>query len=281
VEARYLQNPYHNRMHAADVTLVAYYLWSQVREQDSMEGYFNEVDLLVLLMAAACHDLAHLGLTNDFLVKTRHSLALRYNDRSPLENFHVATAFELMKEQGINLLEHNHPSPPAGALRSRVIDMVLATDMTQHKQLLGGLASEMSNSDKAQDIDKLVFEKLLLHVADIGHPLRPEAIHREWSRRVTDEFFAIGDKEKELGLQPMALFDRAKAPSLAKGQVGFLNFVVKPAWSTLCLALGSAGDLPDRCLKANLASWEAEAKREEEEAAKVAGVTGKEGGAGA
>ena len=45
------------------------------------------------------HDFGHPGLTGDFLVATSHPLALRYNDRSPLENHHASAAFTLMAER--------------------------------------------------------------------------------------------------------------------------------------------------------------------------------------
>mmetsp|Transcript_49718 Transcript_49718/g.105866 ORF Transcript_49718/g.105866 Transcript_49718/m.105866 type:complete len:683 (+) Transcript_49718:330-2378(+) len=264
VEGKYLENPYHNRMHGADVTCAAFYLWSQVEKDPNMKGYFTSIDLLALTFSAAIHDVAHPAVTNDFLVKTHNSLALRYNDKSVLENMHLATSFQLMRDMDFNLLDHNCPSPPSASLRSRVIEMVLATDMVLHKSLIESFASALDFcDDRVQDLDKLVFEKLLLHVADIGHPLRTRAIHREWSARCTEEFLAQGDREKELGLQPMALFDREKAPPLAKGQVGFLNFVVKPCWTTLCRALGQAAEMPSSCFDSNLRMWEDEEKNGE------------------
>merc|ERR1740122_168065 len=102
-----------------------------------MAGFFTDVDLLVVLLAAAVHDVGHPAVNNDFLVKTRDPLAMRYNDRSPLENYHAAFAFELMQEKGVDLLEITMPNPGAAALRSRIIDMVLATDMAHHKSLIG------------------------------------------------------------------------------------------------------------------------------------------------
>mmetsp|Transcript_87478 Transcript_87478/g.247836 ORF Transcript_87478/g.247836 Transcript_87478/m.247836 type:complete len:550 (-) Transcript_87478:161-1810(-) len=266
MELEYKSNPYHNRIHAAEVTLTAYYLWSQLAAQEGWKDYFVEVDLLVLLFAAAIHDVGHPAVNNDFMIKTRDDLSLRYNDKSVLENYHAATAFRSMRDRGIDLLEHNLPSPPPGALRTRVVDMVLATDMELHKQTISALQSEVQNHARVQDIDKLVLEKNMIHMSDIGHPLRPNDQHKEWSRRCVEEFFAQGDREKALKLQPIQLFDRDRAPSLAKGQLGFLNFVVMPTWKTMRLVLGDEGAAPlDECLRENVSIWEAEAAQENEE----------------
>mmetsp|Transcript_34426 Transcript_34426/g.67881 ORF Transcript_34426/g.67881 Transcript_34426/m.67881 type:complete len:501 (-) Transcript_34426:381-1883(-) len=256
IEQAYLENPYHNRVHATDVMLSACYLLSRLAKQDSMHNYFAEVDLFVVSIAAAVHDVGHPAVNNEFLVRTRHSMALRYNDRSSLENFHVATAFEMMRDMGVEALEHRLPSPPVAALRSRVIDMVLATDMAMHQQVIEDLAAEHGSHENLQDINKLALEKHLIHTADIGHPLRPHAAHVEWSGRIAQEFFSQGDQERELGVQPAALFDRERAPSLATGQIGFLNFVVMPAWTLLRDIAPWATEAPDRCLAENLARWQ-------------------------
>lgn len=84
-------------MHAAEVTHCAYYIWSQLAAQDHMKGFFTNLDLLVVALTAAVHDMAHPGTGNDFLVKTEHALAVRYLDRSVLEHFHAASAFALMQ----------------------------------------------------------------------------------------------------------------------------------------------------------------------------------------
>ena len=42
-----------------------------------------------------------------------------------------------------------------------------------------------------------------------------------------EEFFAQGDREKELGIVPIAMHDRDRA-SAAQSQVGFIEFVVGP-----------------------------------------------------
>jgi len=269
LEAQYLENPYHDRKHAADVTHTAYYFWTQLASQKHMQNYYTEADLLAMIIAAAIHDVAHPGVNNDFLVKTQDTLALQYNDRSVLERYHAATAFSIMKDVGAHLLDHKLVNPPADALKARVVDMVLATDMARHKQVIDETVAEIRGRTSMQDVDKLVLEKHMLHMADIGHPLRPPAQHQKWSELVQTEFFAQGDLEKSLGHQPGPLFDREKSPSLAKSQVGFLNFVVIPTWKPLSVALGPAAKTMEKYLMANLQNWEEAAKREDAGAHKM------------
>lgn len=264
VEATYRTNLYHNRSHAAEVTYTAYYLWAQLDAQDHMRGYFSAADLLALIVAGAIHDMAHPGMGNDFLVKTQHALALRYSDRSVLEHYHIASAFALIKEMNVPLLEHGLPSPPPETLKGRVVDMVLATDMAQHRRVVDDINAEMA-VHQAQDIDKLVLEPLLLHLADIGHPLRVRGVHKEWSTLIREEMFQQGDQEKKLGLNPLPLCDREKAPTLAKSQQGFLSFVVMPSWRPMGQALGSsAGKQLEAYLTDNMAMWEEMASEDRE-----------------
>jgi hypothetical protein len=60
------------------------------------------------------HDYGHKGVTNDYLVNSTDFLALRYNDRSPHENFHASGALCLLIHcPGCNFMKH---LPKVGAL---------------------------------------------------------------------------------------------------------------------------------------------------------------------
>lgn len=65
LETRYSDNPYHNRVHAADVTRSVH-----VMLRLGMAQYFSEAQQLALYIAAAAHDAEHGGLSNAFLVAT-------------------------------------------------------------------------------------------------------------------------------------------------------------------------------------------------------------------
>ena len=59
-------------------------------------GAMNRQQQVATYWSAMVHDHEHGGLNNDFLIKSRHPLAITYNDQSPLENHHVASASRLL-----------------------------------------------------------------------------------------------------------------------------------------------------------------------------------------
>lgn len=47
-----------------------------------------------MLIAALTHDYEHTGTTNNFHVMSRTDIALLYNDRAVLENYHISSTFK-------------------------------------------------------------------------------------------------------------------------------------------------------------------------------------------
>ncbi|KAG2436288.1 hypothetical protein HXX76_006599 [Chlamydomonas incerta] len=132
VEQGYPSNPYHNATHAADVLQTLHVL---LQGASLVTNYVDRLGLLAAYFAAIIHDHGHPGLTNDFLVATCDVLAVRYNDRSPLENHHAASAFALLLRPEYDITSQLSTQEKA-AFRKQVIDMVLATDMKQHFAIL-------------------------------------------------------------------------------------------------------------------------------------------------
>ena len=89
------------------------------------------IELFSAVVGAFVHDVGHTGVNNNFLVQTGSQLALRFNDQSPLENMHVAIAFEAMKEEGCNLISKFTPDEKREC-RKIIIDTVLGTDNALH-----------------------------------------------------------------------------------------------------------------------------------------------------
>jgi hypothetical protein len=70
------------------------------------------------------------------LVNTSDSKAILYNDRSVLENHHVASAFAVLSRPECNFIAHL-PREDYRQIREMVIELVLATDLqTQHFAIL-------------------------------------------------------------------------------------------------------------------------------------------------
>jgi hypothetical protein len=89
----------------------------------------------------------------------------------------------------------------------------------------------------------------------------------QWSEKATQEFFAQGDRDKALGHTPLVMFDREQC-NVAKSQIGFLTFVVRPNILALEEFLDPVGPVLQQCLDSNQVYWTAmaeEADRREEE----------------
>ena len=101
VEEGYKNNPYHNSTHAADVLQTLHVL---LHRGGLVPGYADPMSLLACYVAAIVHDFEHAGFTNDFLISSCDPLALRYNDKAPMENHHLAAAFSLLSRPEYNFL---------------------------------------------------------------------------------------------------------------------------------------------------------------------------------
>jgi len=161
-----------------------------------------------------------------------------YNDESVLENHHLAVAFKLLQADERNIFSHL-TSKQIKNLRKMVIDMVLATDMSKHMQLLADLKT-MVESKKVTGNNIIMLESYddriqvlqnMIHCADLSNPTKPLEIYIKWTDRIMEEFWRQGDKERNLGLEISPMCDRRVA-SVEKHQVGFIEFIVHPLWET-------------------------------------------------
>ncbi|TDG97035.1 hypothetical protein EPR50_G00221110 [Perca flavescens] len=219
------KNPYHNLMHAADVTQTIHYLLLKT----GIVHWLTELEIFAIIFAAAIHDFEHTGTTNNFHIQTRSDTAMLYNDRAVLENYHVSAAYRLLQgDDEMNILT-NLSKDDWRELRTLVVEMVLATDMSCHFQQVKAMKSVLQQPEA---IDKPKALSLLLHTADISHPAKNWDLHHRWTTSLLEEFFRQGDKEAELGLPFSPLCDR-KSTLVAQSQIGFIDFIVEPTFTVL------------------------------------------------
>ncbi|KAM6953124.1 dual specificity calcium/calmodulin-dependent 3',5'-cyclic nucleotide phosphodiesterase 1C [Aplochiton taeniatus] len=219
------KNPYHNLMHAADVTQTVHYLLLKT----GMVHWLTELEILAMIFAAAVHDYEHTGTTNNFHIQTRSGSAILYNDRAVLENHHVSAAYRLLQDEDEMNILYNLSKDDWRELRALVVEMVLATDMSCHFQQIKAMKNFLQQPEA---IDKPKALSLLLHTADISHPAKHWDLHHRWTTSLLEEFFRQGDKEAELGLPFSPLCDR-KSTMVAQSQIGFIDFIVEPTFTVL------------------------------------------------
>ncbi|CAG5133631.1 unnamed protein product [Candidula unifasciata] len=235
VEDHYHQDtPYHNAIHAADVTQSTHVLLSAT----ALENVFTDLEILAAIFSCAIHDVDHPGLTNQYLINTSSELALMYNDESVLENHHLAVAFKLLQEDNCDILA-NLSKKQRQSLRKMVIDMVLATDMSKHMTLLADLKTMVETKKVAGSgvllldnyQDRIQVLQNMVHCSDLSNPTKPLEIYKTWVDRVMGEFFRQGDLERQQGLDISPMCDRHTA-TIEKSQVGFIDYIVHPLWET-------------------------------------------------
>jgi hypothetical protein len=135
----------------------------------------------------------------------------------------------VLKEDDANILQ-NLSREEFRELRTLIIDMVLATDMSFHFQQLKNMKNLLSLNEPSVDKSKAL--SMVLHCCDISHPAKKWDIHHKWTMLLLEEFFRQGDLEKELGLPFSPLCDR-KNTLVAESQIGFIEFIVEPSMGVM------------------------------------------------
>ncbi|GFQ91880.1 hypothetical protein TNCT_555961 [Trichonephila clavata] len=234
LEDHYLNVPYHNSSHAADVTQSVHVLLMM----PALESVFTDLEVLSILFSAAIHDVDHPGVTNQYLINSSSELALMYNDESVLENHSLAVAFKLLQDENCNIFA-NLNKKQLLSLRKMAIDMVLATDMSKHMNLLADLKTMVETKKVAGSgmvlldnyTERIQVLQNMVHCADLSNPTKPLNIYKQWVDLIMEEFFQQGDKERSQGMDISPMCDRHTA-TIEKSQVGFIDYIVHPLWET-------------------------------------------------
>mmetsp|Transcript_23162 Transcript_23162/g.32058 ORF Transcript_23162/g.32058 Transcript_23162/m.32058 type:complete len:472 (+) Transcript_23162:263-1678(+) len=257
VESGYhCSNPYHNNVHAADVTQR---LVTILCSSGAYPRHLRDVDMLAAIIAAAIHDYEHPGMNNAFMVNTGHSIAQQHNDQHVLENHSLCVCLDLMAHH--NFAEHMTSSDKM-LIRKTIIPMVLHTDMAEHFgvishfcqkitkpefqrmssgstssafNMLHGLRTKSSFVPLRPD-QRVLLLQMAIKVSDLGHTTLRQAEHITWVEALQAEFFLQGDVERERGMPLSPLSDREKirnGPAAGENQIGFFEVLCKPmlaAW---------------------------------------------------
>ncbi|KAH9598691.1 3'5'-cyclic nucleotide phosphodiesterase [Trypanosoma melophagium] len=228
VQSGYHPNPYHNAMHAADVTQINYYIIMIAGLKEKCQ--LSKEELLAALIAGAIHDFDHPGLNNNFHSKTNAYLSTLYNDRSILENHHLASVFELLRNPAYNVFAPLS-AEQLRVVRDTMIEMVLATDMGNHGRIFKNFQLRMGETTDwhTNKVAVRLALSMSIKMADISNCARPHYIYAEWARNIAREFYNQGDAEVACNLPISPFMDRSKEiVDFPKGQISFMMYIIIP-----------------------------------------------------
>ncbi|XP_059349656.1 high affinity cGMP-specific 3',5'-cyclic phosphodiesterase 9A isoform X2 [Ammospiza nelsoni] len=227
IHDNYRNNPFHNFRHCFCVTQMMYSMISLC----SLQEKFSQIDILILMTAAVCHDLDHPGYNNTYQINARTELAVRYNDISPLENHHCAVAFQIISQPEFNIFS-NVDQDQFKQIRQGIITLILATDMARHAEILDSFKEKMENFDYTNEEHMTCLKMVLIKCCDISNEVRPMEVAEPWVDCLLEEYFMQSDREKSEGLPVAPFMDRDKVTK-PTAQIGFLKFVLIPMFETV------------------------------------------------
>jgi hypothetical protein len=254
-------------MHAVDVVHTVF-RYMTLMQADRL---LTMLEQFAMLTASLGHDIGHVGLNNGFLTEAQHDLAIRYNDRSPLENMHCCELFGILAQSKVNIFACTSPEQYRD-VRKNMIDAILHTDIQQHHGMVrdlevlyemhskvfeantNGMITEQEIEILATNESRKLVLRVILHAADTSNPCKPWRIAHDWAHRILDECAMQGDQEKKLGFPVQMLNDRDKV-NRPNSQIGFIEFIITP------LVVAEVKIFPSWCessimLEQNLRTWE-------------------------
>ena len=120
--------------------------------------------------------------------------AILYNDRSVLENHHLAAAWSLfLSDERYNFLVHLERAE-FRRFRYLIIEAILATDLKRHFEILAEFNAKVNDADApgidwTNEADRLLAMQMCIKLADINGPCKTRHIHVQWTERIAEEFY--------------------------------------------------------------------------------------------
>lgn len=248
----YQDNPFHNFYHAFSVLQMVFSIGERVAKFDNL---LDARDRFALLLSAYGHDLNHPGVTNAYMINSRHTLAIRYNDISVLENHHAATLIHFLELSGCDIF-CNLPNEDRTYMRRLIIPTILATDMAKHKIVMDQFNHSMQNFNLTDASMRQNVMDMVLHSADVGNPTYKFDLATVWSLRIIQEFNQQVLQEEQRGL-PVTEFLRVgnDIKKIKQNQMGFIDAIIYPLWKLLHTHLPQVHEYVE-AIEQNRKSWE-------------------------
>ncbi|EGR34033.1 hypothetical protein IMG5_026540 [Ichthyophthirius multifiliis] len=230
-------NPFHNFQHGLSVMQSCYMLSKCKKAVQAMKN----IDIFTVVFSGLCHDVGHTGRTNNFEVLIQSKLAIRYNDKSVLEQHHLANTFKILKLESINCnVFENLERTEYANVRRQMISNILYTDIKQHFKLKQDFEifwkNNIDNNKSIQlnDNELELLSGMIIHTADFTGAAKSFPLARKWSERVNQEFIQqyVEEGQRNVDQTPF-MKDLDQLHVMAKAEKGFLTVIVLPLWQSL------------------------------------------------
>ncbi|KAJ3048390.1 cGMP-specific 3',5'-cyclic phosphodiesterase, partial [Rhizophlyctis rosea] len=252
VRKNYRPVAYHNFVHAVSVAHLVYWLV----KSGTLEGYADDIEQFSMFIAALNHDIDHRGTNNQFQKNAQTALAAFYST-STMERHHFNHAMTILSAPGHNILDAFDADSYARCLKV-FENAILATDLALYfanKGKIGGIL-ERGEFDRGNGEHRELLRGMIMTCSDLSAMTKPFHCARRTADHVYEEFFVQGEEERRMNLPYSAeLMDRSKSVEIPRMQLGFMDFIVRPAYELLDKMLdGVTGQLMD-AVKRNMEEW--------------------------
>ncbi len=215
---------FHNAHHAVDMIQVCCVFLDKFPPSFSLIG---DMDLFVLILGCIVLHEGHPGLTGEFISKSRHPRAIRYNDRHVIQMYNLARTCTAIQDPEMNFFIHAEKDIFDG-FRKMLIRLIMKLDFHSFFTEMTVLQTKIVNSEfPNEEEDKLVIMSNLIRFADISWTTRNTNYFFRWVDKFNDEFFAQGDLEREMGMDISPICDRDFVDT-SKVNVAFMIVIVSP-----------------------------------------------------
>lgn len=241
--------PYHNWLHALDVTQ---YVFSVIKHVN-LRNYLTNIEIFGLLFSSLCHDTDHNGMNNNFHRKAHTVFAHLAPNLPPLEHHHSCITLDLSR----SLLEQIPDENDRLYLSHFIINCIMATDMEQHKVFIEEFKGLQNNGFDINEANhRLLLAQIVLKAGDLSNTVRnfDEAIRM--TTKLSNECHRQGDEEVRLGLPISPMCDRNDKTPMCVGQIGFYKFVAGPLMKELHTFFSPSLIDNENQFENNLKKWE-------------------------
>jgi len=203
-----------------------------------LRSQLNQTDIFSVFVANMIHDFEHPGYSNQFVVRTKHPLAIRYSDLSVLENHSLASAFQIIfKQEGCNIFENLNLSMQS-MCRKLIIEIVLNSELSRHFSLITTLKTKLGNCFPTESLeDRILILSMCLRTSDDFKVVRDgRNVFTKWMDYMFDEYYRQGDIEKQIDI-PISKFMDRSSTNKAKAYLNYIKVVSIPLFSTFMILI--------------------------------------------